>query len=976
MSMTEKPTYEELERRVKELEQLIADNFLKDPGSRMAGGVENPQSWMEDFCSLILRKDKSGHPIGIWGIAQDITDRQKAEKALRESEEKWRNILVNTPQIGIALDPQAAIVFANKHFLELTGWQAQEIIGRNWFDLFIPEDIREEVRAVFHQVMHSRDILGYSKYENEIVTKRGERRKVAWSNVITKDAGGAVVDATCLGVDLTERERAEEALRESEALLAQSQQIAHVGSWMLDVAANRLTWSDETYRIFGLEPQEFAFTYEAFLDAVHPQDRVAVHTAYSGSLLERKDTYEIEHRIVRRHTGEIRYVYERCVHERDSAGVIFRSVGMVQDITERKRAEEALRESEAMHRALVDGLPDIIMRFDRDGRHLFVSENVRETGNLQAAQFIGKTHGELGFPEAQCRFYADAIQRVFDSGAPFETEFTFEGQQEPIIYNWRLLPERDEQGAVRSVFSISRDITGHRKAERDYQTLFRDMLDGFALHEIICDGAGQPVDYRFLAVNPAFECLTGLKAQDIVGKTVLEALAGTERHWIDTYGRVAQTGEAALFEDFSKELNKYFEVTAFSPAPNQFACIFTDITARKRAEEEREKLQAQLNQAQKMESVGRLAGGVAHDFNNMLSVIIGNTELAMDTVAADDPLHDALQEIFNAARHSADITRQLLTFARKQTIAPKVLDLNETIQSMLKMLQRLIGEDIDLAWFPGAQVWPVRMDPSQIHQILANLCVNARDAITDVGKITIESHTKTFDAAYCAKHIGSVTGDFVLLEVSDNGCGMDQQTLDNLFEPFFTTKDVDKGTGLGLATVYGIVKQNHGFIDVYSEAGQGTSFKIYLPRHDTAAEQIHKKVAVQRDARGSETILLVEDEPAILKMIAMMLRQFGYTVLAAGTPGEAIRLAREHAGEIHLLITDVVMPEMNGRDLARNLLSFYPDLKRLFISGYTANVIAHHGILDEGVQFLQKPFTRQDMAVKVREVLDETEFPI
>ncbi len=397
---------------------------------------------------------------------------------------------------------------------------------------------------------------------------------------------------------------------------------------------------------------------------------------------------------------------------------------------------------------------------------------------------------------------------------------------------------------------------------------------------------------------------------------------------------------------------------------------FRDLTEQKKTETEKEKLQAQLLQAQKMESVGRLAGGVAHDFNNMLNIILGNTEIAIEDIAPDDPVHGNLGEILSAAKRSADITRQLLAFSRKQTIAPKVLNLNDTIKSMLRMLRRLIGEDIDLAWLPGANIRQVRMDPSQIDQILANLCVNARDAIADVGKITIETGNTTFDSAYCATHPGFVAGDFVLLAVSDDGCGMDQETISKMFEPFFSTKDIGKGTGLGLATVYGIVKQNEGFINVYSEPDQGTTFRIYLPQYRAETESPKKKIAEKISVDGNETILLVEDEPSILRMTRMMLERNGYKILAASTPGEAISIAREHTGKIHLLMTDVVMPEMNGRDLAKNILSLYPNLKRLFMSGYTANVIAHHGVLDEGVNFIQKPFSKQDLAIKIREVLD------
>ncbi|MFZ4440629.1 MAG: PocR ligand-binding domain-containing protein [Syntrophales bacterium] len=399
--------------------------------------------------------------------------------------------------------------------------------------------------------------------------------------------------------------------------------------------------------------------------------------------------------------------------------------------------------------------------------------------------------------------------------------------------------------------------------------------------------------------------------------------------------------------------------------------IISDITERKQAEQEKAKLQAQLLQSQKMESVGRLAGGVAHDFNNMLGVILGHAEIAMDQVDPAQPLHADLQEIRNAANRSADLTRQLLAFARKQVISPKVVDLNDTVAGMLKMLQRLIGEDIHLVWQPDVSLRPIRVDPSQIDQLLANLCINARDAIAGVGKLTIETGNTSFDEDYCADHAGFVPGEYVLLAVSDDGCGMDKEILDKLFEPFFTTKGVGKGTGLGLATVYGIVKQNNGFINVYSEPGKGTTFRIYLPRYIGQAEQIQRQEMPEPILRGQETILLVEDEPTLLELSKILLETQGYRVLAAGAPSEAIRLAGEYSGAIHLLMTDVVMPEMNGRDLADKMLSLNPNLRCLFTSGYTADVIAHHGVLDENVHFIRKPFSRKDLAAKVREALDQ-----
>jgi len=394
--------------------------------------------------------------------------------------------------------------------------------------------------------------------------------------------------------------------------------------------------------------------------------------------------------------------------------------------------------------------------------------------------------------------------------------------------------------------------------------------------------------------------------------------------------------------------------------------VLVDVTDKKR-------LETQLQQAQKMESIGRLAGGVAHDYNNALTTIMGFTELAMMDADPAGSLNKDLNEVLKAGKRAKDITRQLLAFARKQTITPRVLDLNENIESMFKMLRRLIVEDIDIVWQPGTNLWPVKMDPSQIDQILVNLCVNARDSIEDVGKITIETDMVAFDKAYCADHKGFIPGAYVMLSISDNGCGMDKEMLDNIFEPFFTTKNVDKGTGLGLATVYGIVKQNNGFINVYSEPGKGTTIKIYLPQHEGKAVEIQGESTEEIPQGHGETILVVEDDMPILKLAKKILEGLGYKVLTTDTPKGAMRLAKEYKSEIQLLATDVIMPEMNGRELSEQMQSLCPDRKCIFMSGYTANAIAHHGVLDEGVYFIQKPFSKNDLATIVRKVLDKNE---
>jgi PAS domain S-box-containing protein len=508
------------------------------------------------------------------------------------------------------------------------------------------------------------------------------------------------------------------------------------------------------------------------------------------------------------------------------------------------------------------------------------------------------------------------------------------------------------------------------KSEQKFRTIFDMASDGI----LIADAATK----KFLQGNAAICSMLGYTKEEIENLAIHDIHPPKDiTHVLDEFEKQIK-GEKVLAEDLPV-LRKdgaifYADITS-SPVTivgkHCLVGIFRDITARKKAEEEKAKLQDQLLQSQKMESVGRLAGGVAHDFNNMLGVILGHAEMALEKVDPAQSLHANLQEIRKAAVRSSDLTRQLLAFARKQTVSPKVLDMNGTVSGMLIMLQRLIGEDIHLAWLPGVNLWPIKIDPSQIDQVLANLCVNARDAITGVGKVTIETGNVSFDEAYCADHAGFVPGEYVLLAVSDDGCGMDNGVLSKLFEPFFTTKEVGKGTGLGLATIYGIVKQNNGFINVYSEPDQGTTFRIYLPRHIGKTEQVQTEGLQEPFMRGQEIVLVVEDEPALLDLSKLILEKQGYRVLTAGTPGEAIRLAEEYAGEIHLLITDVVMPEMNGRDLAKKILSLCPNLKRLFMSGYTSNVIAHHGVLDEGVHFIQKPFSRKDLAAKVREALDQ-----
>jgi two-component system, cell cycle sensor histidine kinase and response regulator CckA len=673
----------------------------------------------------------------------------------------------------------------------------------------------------------------------------------------------------------------------------------------------------------------------------------------------------------------------------DPAGDITGVVMVFRDVTSEYAMQQALVDAERYYRSLIHSLHEDILVIDHDYRVTDINNSALQTLGLKREQAMGRHCYELSHGlDSPCHMHEEecGLRHVLETGTGCNLHHEHvdtDGKRRHV--DILTSPLKDQNKNITHVIEAVRDVTDlfeSREAvekaedaliesEKRYRRLFESAKDGIL---ILDADTGMIVD-----VNPFILDLLGYTYEAFVGRHLWDigefkdiVASRISLQELQAKGYIRYEDLPLQTRDGSRIHVEFVSNVYLVDNQKIIQCNIRNITERKQAEMEREKLQAQLLQAQKMESVGRLAGGVAHDFNNMLGVILGHTELALLKVDEDSDLISDLNEIQKAATRSADITKQLLAFARKEIISPKQIDLNDTLESMLNMLRRLIGEDIDLVWQPGAHLWPVKMDPSQIDQILANLCVNARDAIAGVGKLTIETGKKTFDEEYCNDHLGFIPGDFVLLAVSDNGCGMNKDTLDNLFEPFFTTKEMGKGTGLGLATVYGIVKQNNGFINVYSEPGQGSTFKIYLPRL-VADKDVDKAVPVKTAAAGGyETILLVEDEPTILKMTRMMLEKKGYSVLTAAAPAEAMNLARTHSDKIHILITDVVMPGMNGRDLAGKITDFYPDIGLLFMSGYTANVIAHHGVLDDGVAFIQKPFSMADMTAKVREVLDKT----
>ena|GEM_PF-573886 len=652
------------------------------------------------------------------------------------------------------------------------------------------------------------------------------------------------------------------------------------------------------------------------------------------------------------------------------------------NIHERQQAEKALSQQTALLAAQSEASFDGILIVDAHGKMISWNNRFREMWGIpEEILHSCSDRDAITFVLSRLKDPDDFIRKVEHLYAnPSDTNFEEISLLDGKTFERYSAAVWGKSGEYLGRVWYFRDITGRkqgedalRRSEKQYRTLFQSSNDAILIvrQELV-------VDCNVSALK-LFQC----HRDQIIDHTIVELSPEQQPDGSNSQEKIRMLFSATM-ENSSPQLEwvhkrpddtQFFtEVSISTMAIGHtlhHLAIIRDITERKRAEEEHERLQGQLLQAQKMESVGRLAGGVAHDFNNMLNVIIGYAELATEEMPPENRCHEHLLAIRKAAQRSADLTSQLLAFARKQVISPRTIDLNEIVQDMLQMLARLIGEDIDLKWVPGGNILLVKMDPSQLDQILANLCVNARDAIGGVGKITIETKGVLFDEASCASHVEAVPGQYVLLSISDNGCGMGKETLAHLFEPFFTTKGLGYGTGLGLATVYGIIKQNNGFIKVCSEPGQGTTFNIYFPRHEGQSEHLPSTSLQQGCPCGNETVLLVEDELAILNFSRTILEKIGYRILPARTPGEAIQMAKAHSGQIHLLISDVIMPEMNGLELSKRLREIHPKIRCLFISGYTSNVIANQGVLHEGVNFLQKPFSMQELYAKVRNALGQ-----
>ena len=950
--------------------------------------------------SAYLMRDKEGTPVGFRGITRDVTKRKAMEEALAESEQRYRMIVENMNEIIWTISLDLHFTYVSPSAVWVAGYTPEETLRTPLDQLLTPESFAYATQRLADEM--ALEASGEPFDPNRAITLEVEAiHKEGWlfwleiTGTFNRDRDGNITEILVVGKSITERKEIETELQESEQRYRMIVENMHDIIWTMDLDFNYTYRSPGNIRITGYTPEEI--TTIPAKDQITPESYARIEAALAEELekefgggpvdLHRSRMLEIE---VYHKDGGTVWIEVTATFLRDEDGKPVELLLTARDITERKRLEDELEESEQRYRMIVENMRDVIMLMDLDLTERYRSPSAAQLTGYSLEELAGIPLKEQVTPESYAlmeRVLAEELEKEFGE-APVDPQrsrtleieiYHKDGGTVWIEETATFL--RDEGGRPAAILLAARDVTERKRMAnelRDNEERYRMIVENMG--DMI---ATMDLDLRYTYQSPSIKRITGYSVEELTDIPVTERItpesrARVEQLLTDTLAYESREGFSRRLKPQTIEVEAYhkdggttwLEVTTIftrdgEGRPNGVLLNGRDITERKKAEEEKDTLEKQLMQSQKMETVGRLAGGVAHDFNNMLSVILGYVDLAKLRLAKEHPVLNDIVEIERAAIRSRDVTTQLLAFSRKQIITPKVIDLNDLIAHTQKSLIRLIGEDIDLRVLLGEDLWAIRFDPSQIEQVLINLAINARDALSGGGKLTIETRNIVLDDRYCEQHIGFTPGRYVQLSVSDDGEGMDPETLQHVFEPFFTTKEAGKGTGLGLATVYGIVKQNGSFINVYSEPGYGTTFTIYVPR-TTDEKEIPAKLEEKPAATGTGNILLVEDDPMVLEITKGMLEHIGYSVMVAEDPGDAISLC-ETRDVIDLVITDVVMPTMSGNELRNRLNDIRPDIAVLFMSGYPADAIAHHGVLEKGVHFLQKPFSLKDLARKVRE---------
>jgi two-component system cell cycle sensor histidine kinase/response regulator CckA len=780
---------------------------------------------------------------------------------------------------------------------------------------------------------------------------------------------------------VSDSKRAEESLEKREVKYLDILENIDIAYFEIDLKGNFINFNDPVSRKLGYSREELlGMNYRVYSK---PEDLEYLKGIYNEVYRTGKPKTMIDIVVIAKDSSQI-MVEQSISLKRGPSGEPVGFEAVVRDITNRIVVENALKQSEERYRTILDAMEEGLFENDLEGNFTFVNDAACRLLGYERAEMIGMNYRKLFSPDKVKSIY-NIFNEIYRTGEPrMLVDYEVLRKDGSVrIHQANAVLVRDTSNKPKGFRLLARDVTELKKAEealrqseQKYRMIAENVYDMIWITDL---------GLNCIYVSPSVFRITGFSPQefqskpinemvtpasfDILAKIFSEELAreksgnaGPDRPRTMELELVRKDGSPVCVEisaDFTRDEMRQV---------NGILGVTRDISERRDSEKERARLEEQLSQAQKMESVGRLAGGVAHDFNNMLSVILGYAELIRLNLPQGDPLASDVEEIEKAAARSRDITRQLLAFSRKQIIAPMTVDLNGLIRGIQKTLFRLIGEDIDLKFSSNDDLCKIKFDPSQMEQVLINLAVNARDAMPNGGKLAIETRKTYLDEEYCKIYPEFLPGHYILMTVSDDGAGMSKETLQHAFEPFFTTKETGRGTGLGLATVYGIVRQNNGFINVYSESGKGTSFKIYIPRSMEEGEAL-KAADEETVPAGTGTILLVEDDEMVRKMTTEMLEKIGYTVIPTGDPAEARRLCEDDKVHIDLLMTDVIMPGMSGKDLRDRIEAKRPEIKVLFMSGYTSNAIVTRGVLEEGVNFVQKPFSMSELARNVRNAI-------
>ncbi len=906
-------------------------------------------------------------PIGLWeedfSVVKTYLDGLRADGIT-----DFERYFSENPQEILHVASLAKIINVNRAAVKLHQAPSKEVLMAG-----LPQIFGEDSLKVFKKNIQ-RMLQGQTNFctEATVYTLSGKPRNITLCVSIMPGSEESWERVLVSTVDITERVLAEKRLSKTTDSLAAAQAIAHIGNWDWDIVTDGLTWSDEIYRIFGLTPQSFGATYTAFLESVHPDDRETVTDAVNAALADPDTPYHIQHRVVRP-DGSIRLVEEIGEVQRDETGKPIRMIGSVQDITERHKIETALRQSEERYRNLIDNSPVGIVIL-RDKKIAYANPTLAKMLGYPVDELIGKPMLSFIHPDfqelakmrlgklmqsADVRVNAQEEKMVRNDGSAIETLIL--GQT--VLY-------QNEKAIQGYIYDIT-EQNQMRKALEESETRYRQLV------EFLPQAVVVHVDGKIKYANPAALELVGAESPaDVLGTSLLDFVHPDDQPAISERVKILMTQKRPTplteVRIIRMDGNIIYGETSGHPITFQGQeaglSIITDIT-------ERKKLSEQLRQSQKMEAVGRLAGGVAHDFNNLLTAMMGYTALLEQQIPPDGEAAHDLNEIKKATNRAAGLVRQLLAFSRQQIVQPRLWCLNDSVNNIHKMLRRLIGEDVDLQTYLSEALGYVKIDPGHVEQIIMNLAVNARDAMPTGGQLTIETANVYLDEEYASHHPEVTPGEYVLLAISDTGGGIPAKIREHIFEPFFTTKEVGKGTGLGLATVHGIVKQNNGHIWLYSEAERGTTFKIYFPRVHTPDDPEYPSQSAPSklpSLRGTETILLVEDEAAVRELTEKLLVELGYTLLVATDGDDALKKLMQTPTPIDLLLTDVVTPgKLNGRKLADAVQKISPHTRVLYMSGYTDNVIVHHHILDPGLAFIQKPFSPLELARAVRLALQQ-----